>query len=79
MATDITYDGTTLKASVVSIMLKGAYLLSKAIDVVIEEHEDWYGLINDDIDSQCRTLKERIYHLHSTKVISFAAKHQMKN
>ena len=45
MATDITYDGTTLKASVVSIMLKGAYLLSKAIDVVIEEHEDWYGLI----------------------------------
>ena len=69
MTASTTYDDTNLKATDLKTILKAIDIPSTVIDIIIEEYDDWYGLINDDTDSQYRTLKEKkIQHKYCCKV-----------
>jgi len=69
MTASTTYDDTNLKATDLKTILQAIDIPSTVIDIIIEEYDDWYGLINDDTDSQFRTLKEKkIQHKYCCKV-----------
>ena len=68
MAPSVIYDDTNLKASDLHIILQAVNLGTDQIKVIVDNYVDWYGLLDDDIDSQYNFLKGKIRYQHAQKV-----------